>query len=223
MQPRPIKECMSNEFIRKYLKNDEIILWDQVKSVNLTSKRITISLLIILLSILFGFLYLINSLIGGNLSLLFSLIMTILFLCIIAYVIFHSMKLTKMRSQRLHLTYNELKHVIHFDAITNQRYIRRNFFSDVELYYANYHIKGFETKDQLLFISFDSIEKVSIMDFFHQVVFVLRHEIEQNEYKVLPLRDDFEFLNIAFSPNDSKEWNQLINLIREIIPVNMIN
>jgi hypothetical protein len=210
------------EFVEPYLQTDERILWDQIKLVNLTVSRILVISITILLILLMGFLYLITIFIDIDQIIIISCIITLLFTGMFIIITFYSRKILVSRKQGLHLTGAELKNIVHFDTIANQRYIRRNFYSDIELYNENFHIQGLVTKDHLLFIPFNRVERVIIDDFYHRIVFIIKHIKNDIEMDVQNVQNDFEFLNLSFSPYDLNEWDNLVKIIREIIPQNKI-
>ena len=205
----------SADFLNTYLNNNEYILWDQIKLVNLTSKRIAITFIVVLIGILIGFNYLIAYFMRGIQAIIFSTTFSILFL---SFVILYSIKITKNRKKELQLTKSELKNVVHFDTTTNLRYIRRNFYSDLDLYRSRYSIEGLVIQDKILFVSLNHVKNVVLDETYRKIVFILRHKkkISGNEHK--HNQEDFEFLNIAFSPNDPTEWDHITSLIRKIIP-----
>lgn len=210
----------SEDFVGKYLQNGEKVLWDQVKLVNLTDTRNLVIGIAILLSVLLVFLYLFTIVLGDDQVILISIntIITVVFLGMIPYFIFHSVKITRKRKQELQLTRRELKRIIHFDTITNQRYIRRNFYRDIDLYNAGFHIEGLELKDHLLFISLNRVDNVVIDDLYNRIVFILQTEKKDIKNENDVTHNDPKFLNASFSPFDLKDWNFLTNIVREIIP-----
>jgi len=139
------------------LLKDERILWEQSMKKNLLGQWYFIPVIIIVvdLIILYPTIALIMiGLIWASLFLMFLIVLTT------SLLIWINISHNGKRRKKLELSKDDLKNYEFFDMLTNQRYIRRNYYYNFERDYSAYPKDAYEIMDDIFFLSLRYVKKI---------------------------------------------------------------
>lgn len=196
--------------IDDYLEEKEKILWKHEKIVNLLDLKVYfIGNFIIVFLVIFSSLLVLFS---PNPSYLGVIIIFFLLMIIgFALLTIVTIKSNKERRKILQLPKEQLKKYIHYEVITNQRYIRRNHFLNHEkakLDYSKIHSKAFTFLDHIIFIKFEMIKEVIINEVYFRISFILEFDEEGED----------RYFNFDLHVRSSNEMNTIKETLISIIP-----
>ena len=139
------------------LHKNETILWGQSRKKNLLRPRYVIIFVIIAVNLI-GLTPTVIFIMGGiNWASFIFVFITVVLTC---YLIWINMKYFKEMRNNLKLNKNDLKNYEFFDILTNQRYIRRNYYYNFERDYSAYPKDAYEIVDDIFFLSLRYVKRI---------------------------------------------------------------
>lgn len=139
-----------------FLEN-ETILWEQSWKKNLLWPWYFIPAISIVVDLIILYAIIALIIIGLIWASLFLMFIIVLTTCLLIWInISHNGK----RRKKLELSNDELKNYQFFDILTNQRYIRRNYYFNFQRSYSSYPKDAYEILDDVFFLNLRYVKRV---------------------------------------------------------------